>query len=150
MAACPELETLMPYLGEGLITAENEAFLRRRCGEKADWAYGELKWLLTYAQREGIDPFELRGSMYGAIGLCQFMPSSLSAFGVDADGDGRIDPFSKADAFHSIANYLRGHGWQSGLDREGQHRVIFAYNRSVVYANTVLAIAERIRQGASH
>jgi membrane-bound lytic murein transglycosylase B len=94
----------------------------------------------------GIDPLNIRGSIYGAIGLCQFMPSNVFLYGVDADGDGRIDPFTKLDALHSIANYLRGYGWREGLDRTGQHRIIFAYNNSTVYANTVLAVAEKIRE----
>ena len=64
-------------------------------------------------------------------------------------GDGRIDPFAKPDALHSIANYLRGHGWREGMDRDGQHRIIFAYNNSTVYANTVLAMAEKIRGRSS-
>jgi membrane-bound lytic murein transglycosylase B len=146
MACNTELESIRPYLNNTLITADDEAFLRRRCREKADWAYGELKALLLFAGRESIDPLGIRGSMYGAIGLCQFMPSNVFSYGVDADRDGRIDPFSKPDALHSIANYLRGHGWRKDLDREGQHRVIFEYNHSTIYANTVLAIAEKMRQ----
>jgi membrane-bound lytic murein transglycosylase B len=73
------------------------------------------------------------------------MPSNVFLYGVDADQDGRVDPFAKADALHSIANYLRGHGWRQGMDREDQHQVIFRYNHSTVYANTVLAIAEKLR-----
>jgi len=146
MAACRDLEIVRPYLALDLVTAENEAFLRRHSREKADWAYEELKALLLYARREGIDPISLRGSMYGAIGLCQFMPSNLLVFGIDADGDGRLDPFSKPDAMHSIANYLRCHGWRDDLDRESQRKVIFAYNHSTIYVNTVLAIAERMRE----
>jgi len=64
---------------------------------------------------------------------------------VDADRDGRIDPFAKMDALHSIANYLRGHGWHPTMDRNDQHRVIFDYNHSTVYANTVLAVAEKLK-----
>jgi membrane-bound lytic murein transglycosylase B len=94
---------------------------------------------------DNLDPLGIRGSIYGAIGLCQFMPSNVFAYGVDADQDGRIDPFTKADALHSIANYLRGHGWRPGLNREGQHSVIFDYNHSTVYANTVLAVAEKLK-----
>jgi membrane-bound lytic murein transglycosylase B len=146
MARCADLEFIRPYLDAALITPENEAFARERCREKADWAYSELKALLHYARRDNIDPLDIRGSMYGAIGLCQFMPSNVFAYGVDADQDGRIDPFATPDALHSIANYLREHGWRKGLDREGQHRVIFAYNHSTVYANTVLAVAEKIRR----
>ena len=145
MAYCTDLEIVRPYLNATPLTADDETFLRRRCREKADWAYNELKALLLFAGLGNIDPLAIRGSMYGAIGLCQFMPSNVFSYGVDADGDGRINPFATADALHSIANYLRGHGWRSDLDREGQHRVIFKYNNSTVYANTVLAIAEKIR-----
>jgi membrane-bound lytic murein transglycosylase B len=146
MAYTTDLEIVRPYLNNTLMTADDEVFLIRRCREKADWAYDELKALLFYAHRDSIDPLGIRGSIYGAIGLCQFMPSNVFSYGVDGDRDGRIDPFSTPDALHSIANYLRGHGWRKDLDREGQHRVIFEYNHSTVYANTVLAIAEKIRK----
>ncbi|HBB16304.1 MAG TPA: murein transglycosylase [Syntrophus sp. (in: bacteria)] len=145
MASATALEIIQPHLDVALLTPENEEFVRRRCREKSDWAYGELKALLNYAAQDRIDPLAIRGSIYGAIGLCQFMPSNISTYGVDADGDGRIDPFAKADALHSIANFLRGHGWREGMDRDEQHRVIFAYNHSTVYADTVLAVAEKIR-----
>jgi membrane-bound lytic murein transglycosylase B len=146
MARANDLEMVRPYLDVDLLTPENEEFARRRCREKADWAYGELKALLNYSAMNSIDPLGIRGSIYGAIGLCQFMPSNVFLYGVDADGDGRIDPFAKPDALHSIANYLRGHGWRKGMDRDDQHRIIFAYNHSAIYANTVLAVAEKIRE----
>ena len=145
MARCTDLETLRPSLDASLITPDTEEFARSRLREKADWAYGELKALLLLAERDGADPLGIRGSIYGAIGLCQFMPSNVISYGVDADRDGRTDPFAKPDALHSIANYLRGHGWREGLDREGQQRVIFDYNHSTAYADTVLAVAEKIR-----
>lgn len=145
MARATVLEIVHPHLDVALLTPENEEFARRRCQEKSDWAYGELKALLLYSSQNKIDPLAIRGSTYGAIGMCQFMPSNLFTYGVDADGDGRIDPFAKADALHSIANYLRGHGWREGMDRNEQHRTIFSYNHSTVYANTVMAVAEKIR-----
>ena len=145
MALCTDLETLRPSLDASLITPDTEEFARNRLREKSDWAYGELKALLLLAERDGTDPLGIRGSIYGAIGLCQFMPTDVIAYGVDADRDGRTDPFAKPDALHSIANYLRGYGWRQGLDREGQQRVIFGYNHSTVYADTVLAVAEKLR-----
>jgi len=145
MALSNDLETVRPHLSRGMLTPENEEFARSRCREKSDWAYGELKALLRFAEQNGIDPLEIRGSVYGAIGQCQFMPSNIFSYGVDADQDGRIDLFAKEDALHSIANYLRGHGWQPGLDRKGQRRVIFDYNRSDVYVNTVLAVAGKLK-----
>ena len=145
MALCTDLEILRPSLDASLITPDTEEFARSRLREKSDWAYGELKALLLLAERDGADPLGIRGSIYGAIGLCQFMPTNVIAYGVDADRDGRADPFAKPDALHSIANYLRGHGWREGLDREGQHRAIFGYNHSTVYADTILAVAEKLR-----
>jgi membrane-bound lytic murein transglycosylase B len=145
LALCTDLETLRPYLTKKLITPRNEDFARTICQRKADWAYAEFTALLFYATWSGLDPLSLPGSIYGAIGICQFMPSSVLSYGVDADDDGRIDLFTKADALHSIANYLREHGWKCTMDRTGQLQVILDYNKSLVYANTVLAVAEKLK-----
>ncbi len=149
MARCTDLETIRPYLSDGLLTADNEDYARRRLAEKSAWAYKELKALMVYAEKGGLDPLRIPGSFYGAIGICQFMPSHAMTFGVDADQDGRVDLFSRTDAFHSIGNYLRGNGWKSGLSRGGKHRVIRAYNPSRTYANTVLAVADRLTPKAA-
>jgi membrane-bound lytic murein transglycosylase B len=145
MALSQDLETIRPYIDSRIITADREDYARNWCRKKSEWAYNELKALLNYAGQSGVDPLGIKGSMYGAIGICQFMPSNVFSFGVDGDQNGRIDPFAKPDALHSIANYLRGHGWRKGMDRASQHRIIFDYNHSTVYANTVLAMAEKIR-----
>lgn len=146
MALSSDLETIRPYLAPDLITAKNEDFARRRCRQKANWAYAELKALIRYASESGIDPLNIPGSLYGAIGLCQFMPSKISTYGVDADRDGRINLFSEQDALYSVANYLRAHGWRCGMNKKRQHRVILAYNHSTIYANTVLGVAERLKR----
>ena len=55
-------------------------------------------------------------SYAGAIGLPQFMPSSIRSFAVDGDDDGRIDlKQSPKDAIASVANFMRKHGWQPGM-----------------------------------
>ena len=76
----------------------------------------ELAALLTLpADRLPAPVQELRGSYAGAMGWCQFMPSSLARYGVDADGDGRVDLWnSLPDILASTANYLAAHGWQAG------------------------------------
>ena len=52
------------------------------------------------------------GSYAGAIGLPQFMPSSIRKFGVDGDKDGKIDlRNSPKDAIASVGNFLKMHGW---------------------------------------
>jgi len=146
MALCSDLEMVRPYISRKLLTPRTEDYARERCREKADWAYNELKALLAYTEKSGLDPVVIPGSTYGAIGICQFMPSNIGLFGVDADQDGRIDLFTRPDALHSIANYLRGHGWTGTMPKNSQQKVIFAYNRSSVYANTVLAVAERLKE----
>ncbi len=146
MALYTDLEAIRPYLPPKLLTLKNEDLARSRCQQKANWAYEELKALIDYAVKSGIDPVKIPASIYGAIGLCQFMPSNIVSYGVDADHDGRIDLFSTPDALHSIANYLRGHGWKCKMNRKSQHQVIFAYNHSPVYVNTVLAVAEKLKE----
>ena len=57
----------------------------------------------------------MKGSWAGAMGQCQFIPTSFLAYAADGDGDGRKDIWtSKADVFASIANYLHRVGWRPG------------------------------------
>lgn len=73
----------------------------------------ELENTLLFARESGIDPFSLRGSYAGAIGLPQFMPGSIRSYAVDFDDDGKIDLRNSAvDAIGSIANFLVQHGWR--------------------------------------
>jgi membrane-bound lytic murein transglycosylase B len=75
----------------------------------------ELEQYLLLAREAGIDVFATRGSYAGAIGIPQFMPTSLRRYAVDFNGDGRIDlTGSSADAVGSVANFLKEHGWQAG------------------------------------
>jgi membrane-bound lytic murein transglycosylase B len=83
-----------------------------RAAERAAYFQGELAQFLTTAWRSQQDPTQTLGSYAGAMGLGQFMPSSLARFGVDFDGDGKVDLYhSPTDAIGSVANYFRGHGW---------------------------------------
>ena len=73
---------------------------------------GELESTLLLARKEHIDPFSLLGSFAGAVGMPQFMPSSILQYGVDFDGDGLVDLRGSAqDAIGSVANFLVQHGW---------------------------------------
>lgn len=75
---------------------------------------GELENTLLLARKENFDPLSLIGSFAGAVGLPQFMPGSILAYGVDFDGDGKIDLRNSAvDAIGSVANFLVQHGWQA-------------------------------------
>ena len=64
----------------------------------------------------GVQRWQLKGSYAGATGFPQFMPSVVLRLRADGDGDGYADIWrSEADAFASIANYLRDAGWRKGL-----------------------------------
>ncbi len=80
----------------------------------------------------------------GAIGLPQFLPSSLAKFGVDGNSDGRIDLYDPEDAIFSTANYLKAHGWCQARYPSDKEQVIWHYNHSKPYVSVVLGIAERL------
>lgn len=76
----------------------------------------ELGQFLLLCRQQQREPFDVLGSYAGAIGLPQFMPSSVLKYAVDFDGDGRIDLHdSVADAIGSVANYLATFGWQRDM-----------------------------------
>jgi membrane-bound lytic murein transglycosylase B len=76
----------------------------------------ELEELFVLAQREGSDPLAVKGSYAGAMGLPQFMPSSVNRYAVDFDGDGHIDLHTNgADVVGSVAHYLAAFGWQRDM-----------------------------------
>ena len=77
----------------------------------------DLVAALLLVQRGPLDAQSLVGSWAGAIGHLQVNPSNVVAHGTDGDGDGRIDLHnSLADALATSARFLRGLGYQPGLD----------------------------------
>lgn len=118
----------------------------RRLIKRADWAYGELRALLQYTETRPETIKSLRGSYMGAVGWPQFLPSSIVQYGVDGNGDGRVDLFDSTDAIMSAANYLQAHGWYEGATRAEQEAVIHEYNHSQPYVDTVLGVADILRQ----
>ena len=117
--------------------------------KRADWAYKEVKALVEHMLRDNLDPHHLPSSIYGAVGLCQFMPSNIATYGADGDGDGKVDLFTIPDAVASLSNYLGKHGWKPGLPRTRQHQILMAYNHAAIYANTILALSDMINGAPS-
>ena len=76
----------------------------------------ELAELLVIASHEKVNANTLKGSYAGAMGLPQFMPSSVNRWALDFDGDGHIDlRKSAADTIGSVAHYLAAFGWEADL-----------------------------------
>jgi len=117
-----------------------EIFAKRR----ADWAYHELKCFLKIIQNEKIDPLEVYGSYAGALGMAQFIPSSYLNFAMSKGGVGKW-LLNKEEAIFSIGNYLKSHGWKKNMTNEKKKQVIWHYNRSEPYVETVLQIAKKLK-----
>jgi murein DD-endopeptidase MepM/ murein hydrolase activator NlpD len=75
-------------------------------------------------------------SSAGAMGWMQFIPSSWEMYGLDANGDGRKDPYNPVDAICAAASYLKAAGAQDNL-----YDAIFAYNHADWYVQEVLLYA---------
>lgn len=126
-------------------TSLSRPAFEKKAERKSDWAYNELRAFLRYTYTENISPLNIYGSYAGAMGICQFMPSNILPLAKDGNGDGRIDLFSHADAIMSVANYLNHYGWRPGMDSKKAYDVVYHYNHSKYYVNTILEIAERLK-----
>ena len=87
-----------------------------RAAERTAFFRGELESFLNTESRTAQDPLVPVGSYAGAMGMPQFMPSSIAKYAVDFDGDGRIDLVDNpVDVIGSVANYFKAFGWQPGM-----------------------------------
>ena len=80
----------------------------------------------------------LNVSTAGALGWMQFMPSTWEMYGVDANDDGRKDPYNPVDAICAAARYLKAAGGEQDL-----YQAIFAYNHADWYVDEVLLYAKQ-------
>ena len=116
--------------------------MEKKIQEHAAKAYAELYALISYCEASSIDMLRLTGSIYGAIGLCQFMPSNIAAYGVDSNDKGFIDLFDLADAVHSIGNFLKAKGFAEKLSVKKQLEVLRNY--SDAYAELALGMSYQL------
>lgn len=85
-------------------------------GRRAEYFRKELLNAFKIIDAGHISLRDMTGSWAGAMGQCQFMPSSFLRFAADGDSDGRRDIWnSEADVYASIANYLGTVGWDATL-----------------------------------
>jgi membrane-bound lytic murein transglycosylase B len=84
-------------------------------GRRGSYFRGELISALRIIDQGNVGPGNMNGSWAGAMGQCQFMPSTFLRYAVDFDGDGRRDIWNdRADVLGSIANFLSHLGWRDG------------------------------------
>jgi membrane-bound lytic murein transglycosylase B len=91
-------------------------------GRRGPYFRAELIAALRILDQGNIQLEAMNGSWAGAMGQCQFMPSTFLNYAVDFDGDGRRDIWTdRADVLGSIANYIAQLGWH---DNEGWGRSV--------------------------
>jgi membrane-bound lytic murein transglycosylase B len=88
-----------------------------------------------------------KGAKHGELGHTQFLPGNALKYGVDGNGDGRVDFYNQTDALTSTANFLRKKGWKAGKGyQEGQANfaVIKQWNAAGVYQKAIAIMGAKI------
>lgn len=99
---------------------------------------------------QGAITAQTKGAKHGELGHTQFLPGNALRYGVDANGDGRVDFYNLTDALASTANFLRQKGWQPGQGyQEGQPNfaVIQHWNAAGVYQKAIALMGAQIDGG---
>ena len=74
----------------------------------------------------------------------QFIPSSYLTYAQSKKGLGNW-LLSKEEATFSIGNYLNSHGWKQNLPIEKKREMLWHYNHSEPYVETILQLAQKIK-----
>ncbi len=114
----------------------------KKVKRKSRWAKKQYNALKKIFVKHHIDVFQIKGSWAGAFGLPQFIPSSFLYYAVDGNNDGKINLDTYPDAIFSIANYLKKAGWSEKLPYKKKFKVIFSYNHSKLYTETILKLSK--------
>ena len=81
-------------------------------GRRSAFFRGELMKALTMVS-QGVPPDHMQGSWAGAMGQCQFMPSTYLNFAQSNSGQGPADIWSNSeDVWASTAHYLASLNWK--------------------------------------
>jgi lytic murein transglycosylase len=108
----------------------------------------ELLAALQIVQRGDLGVHDMIGAYAGEIGQTQFLPSSYIKYGVDYDGNGRVDlRHSVPDVLASTANLLKTNGWKAGGSYEegsANFEAMREWNHSEVYRKAIGYFADRL------
>jgi membrane-bound lytic murein transglycosylase B len=134
----------LTFFDTGRSPADVASYAHWRANHLEDMFYPEVKAVFDLSEQMRVDPLELRGSGSGALGIPQFLPRSYLWYGADGNGDGSISLYDPDDAIASCAKYLQHYGWKPGLSRREQRNVIWGYNHSDAYIDTVLWLSDEV------
>ncbi|MFO7760320.1 MAG: lytic murein transglycosylase [Thermodesulfobacteriota bacterium] len=108
----------------------------------------ELLAALDLLDRGSILLADMKGSWAGALGCLQFLPSVFKEYGVDFNGDGRIEIFKAGgDLFASAAFYLKDSGWQPGGRWGGEVLVPWNLDRKLLAGSPPRPVSFWLKKG---
>jgi len=113
---------------------------------RSEFFTGHLIGALKLVDQGSITPASI-GAKHGELGHTQFLPGNALNYGVDGNGDGRVDLTNLADAMYSTANFLRQKGWKPGKgyqEGEPNFAVIKEWNAAKVYQQAIAIMGARI------
>jgi membrane-bound lytic murein transglycosylase B len=113
---------------------------------RSDFFTGHLMAGLKLVDQGALSP-NSTGAKHGEWGHTQFLLGNVLTYGVDGNGDGRVDLTNITDAMSSTANFLRQKGWKAGQGyQEGQpnFKVIQQWNAAGVYQKAIAIMAGKI------
>ena len=116
-------------------------------GRRKDYFRDQLLWALKMLQ-DGVPRGEMRSSWGGAMGLTQFLPSEFYKYGVDFDGDGKVDIWTSVpDALASAAKQLVGEGWQRDKPWAYEVRVPADVDCTIADPDRKMPLSEWLKRG---
>lgn len=98
----------------------------------------QLRPFLYLCLKHGWNPLKVIGGITGELGPFQFLPGTWLEYEIDADWDGRADPFSLFDALAATCIKLNNDGFQ-----ENPRQALIWWNGDEAYADEVIARAEK-------
>ena len=116
-------------------------------GRRKDFFRDQLLYAFKMLQ-DGVPRSEMRASWGGAMGLTQFLPSEFYKYGVDFDGDGKVDIWTSVpDALASAAKQLLGEGWEPNKPWAYEVRVPPDVDCTIADPDRQMPLADWLKRG---
>ncbi len=117
-------------------------------GRRKEQFRGEFLLAIKIVQDGHARPQDMRSSWAGAMGLTQFLPGEFYKYGVDFDGDGRVDIWNSVpDALASAAKQLAGKGWRRGEAWAYEVRSPRGADCAIAEPDVTMTIGDWLRRG---